>query len=70
MSRYAKGTWLGASYQADYIWQETSDALPYRLYHLRQAFAKRLTTYLPQNLAGVEAAMLLGEKKRTDGRME
>lgn len=62
MSRYAKGTWLGASYQADYIWQETSDALPYRLYHLRQAFAKRLTTYLPQNLAGVEAAMLLGEK--------
>ncbi len=62
MSRYAKGTWLGASYQADYIWQETSDALPYRLYHLRQAFAKRLTTYLPQHLAGVEAAMLLGEK--------
>ena len=62
MSRYAKGTWLGASYQADYIWQGTSDALPYRLYHLRQAFAKRLTTYLPQNLAGVEAAMLLGEK--------
>lgn len=31
MSRYAKGTWLGASYQADYIWQGTSDALPYRL---------------------------------------
>ncbi|MFR2613008.1 MAG: ComEC/Rec2 family competence protein [Subdoligranulum sp.] len=62
MSRYAKGTWLGASYQADYIWQGTSDALPYRLYHLRQAFAKRLTAYLPQNLAGVEAAMLLGEK--------
>ena len=62
MSRYAKGTWLGASYQADYIWQGTSDALPYRLYHLRQAFAKRLTTYLPKNLAGVEAAMLLGEK--------
>ena len=62
ISRYAKGTWLGASYQADYIWQGTSDALPYRLYHLRQAFAKRLTTYLPQNLAGVEAAMLLGEK--------
>ena len=62
MSRYAKGIWLGASYQADYIWQGTSDALPYRLYHLRQAFAKRLTTYLPQNLAGVEAAMLLGEK--------
>lgn len=62
MSRYAKGTWLGASYQADYIWQGTSDALPYRLYHLRQAFAKRLTTYLPQHLAGVEAAMLLGEK--------
>ena len=62
MSRYAKGTWLGASYQADYIWQETSDALPYRLYHLRQAFAKRLTTYLPKKLAGVEAAMLLGEK--------
>ena len=23
MSRYAKGTWLGASYQADYIWQGT-----------------------------------------------
>ena len=62
MSRYAKGTWLGASYQADYIWQGTSDALPYRLYHLRQAFAKRLTTYLPKKLAGVEAAMLLGEK--------
>ena len=39
MSRYAKGTWLGASYQADYIWQGTSDALPYRLYHLRQASA-------------------------------
>ena len=64
MSRYAKGTWLGASYQADYIWQGTSDALPYRLYHLRQAFAKRLTTYLPKNLAGVEAAMLLGEKSK------
>lgn len=62
MSRYAKGTWLGASYQTDYIWQGTSDALPYRLYHLRQAFAKRLSTYLPQDLAGVEAAMLLGEK--------
>ncbi len=70
MSRYAKGTWLGASYQADYIWQGTSDALPYRLYHLRQAFAKRLTTYLPQNLAGGGSCHAAGREKRTDGRME
>lgn len=62
MSRYAKGIWLGASYQADYNWQGTSQALPYRLYHLRQAMAQRLQTYLPNDLAGLEAAMLLGDK--------
>ena len=70
ISRYAKGTWLGASYQVDYIWQGTSDALPYRLDHPRQAVCQTVNHLLATKSCRGGSCHAAGREKRTDGRME
>lgn len=64
MNRYAKGIWLNAEYAGDYHREGTSDSWMFRLYALRQELSARLRRYLPRDLAGLEAAMLLGDKSK------
>lgn len=56
MSRYAKGTWLGASYQADYIWQGTSDALLCGLFAMGQGRRSRFS--VPRVLLQITVLLL------------
>lgn len=62
ISRLAKSVYLSAVYEDGYAWQGSSNAMSFRLYRLRQALAKRLYRFLPADLAGLEAAVLLGDR--------
>lgn len=62
VTRLARGTALQAEYLGGYLPQGQSGALRFRLYALRQALSRRLRLWLPRDLGGVEAAMLLGDK--------
>ena len=60
LGRYADGTFLAAKYEGEYKAQAASRAPRFRLYALRMALSRRLRLYLPRELGGLEAAMLLG----------
>lgn len=62
MGQYARGNFLRAEYLDGYSPEKPSRALRFRLYELRQALSRRLRLYLPRELGGIEAAMLLGDR--------
>lgn len=64
LGRYADGTFLAAEYEGEYKAQAASRAPRFRLYALRMALSRRLRLYLPRELGGLEAAMLLGDKSQ------
>ena len=64
LGRCAKGTYLAAAYEGGRRALAESAAPRFALYRLRQALSARLRTYLPRTLAGIESAMLLGDKSR------
>lgn len=64
LSRLARGVRLQAEYVGDYAVQGRSSAPLYTLYRLRETLYARLSVWLPRDLAGMMAAMLLGDKSR------
>lgn len=70
MNRYADGTYLNAEYLDGYEYLGESYTLKFWLYRLRMELSRRLRTYLPDEVAGLEAAMLLGDRTRLDERVE
>ena len=70
MNRYADGVYLNAEYLDGYTYQGESNSLMFRLYRLRMALSARLRRYLPADVAGLEAAMLLGDKTRLNDTVE
>lgn len=71
LGNYAKGVYLAAEYTGAYEAGAPSAELRFTLYRLRRALAQKLGMYLPRILAGLEAAMLLGDKSGlSDGARE
>ena len=70
MNRYADGVYLNAEYLDGYEYLGESDDLEFGLYRLRMELSRRLRMYLPRQTAGVEAAMLLGDKIYLDDQVE
>lgn len=70
MNRYADGVYLNAEYLDGYEYLGESDNLEFGLYRLRMELSRRLRMYLPRQTAGVEAAMLLGDKIYLDDQVE
>ena len=62
LSRYAKGTYLQAEYEGGYQLLGSSGAPRFTLYRLRQSLSRAVRTYLPTELGGLEAAMLLADR--------
>lgn len=69
-SWYADGVYLEAEYAGEYVSLESSGAWIFRLYRLRQALSHKLCIWLPNELGGMEAAMLLGDKSRLSQTVE
>ncbi|MGN0651440.1 MAG: ComEC/Rec2 family competence protein [Gemmiger sp.] len=63
MSDFSDSIWLEAEYLDGWNKVGSSNALQFSLYRLRQKLTRRLSHYLPRDLAGLEAAMLLGNKR-------
>lgn len=63
-SWYAKGVFLEAEYLGDYEAREPSVSPVYVLYRLRQNLSRALCLWLPNDLGGIEAAVLLGDTSR------
>ena len=70
MNRYADGVYLNAEYLDGYEYLGESNTLKFLLYRLRMELSRRLRTYLPSEAAGLEAAMLLGDKTRLEDGVE
>ncbi len=70
LNRYADGTFLNAEYLEGYSYLGESNTLGFRLYRLRMELSRRLRSYLPKDAAGLEAAMLLGDKTHLDESLE
>lgn len=62
LTRQAKGTVMQAAYAGDYRLLGQSRAPRFWLYRLRQSLSRRVRLWLPRDLGGVEAAMLLGDR--------
>lgn len=69
-SWYADGVYLEAEYEGAYTPLDPSGAWIFRLYRLRQALSHKLCLWLPNELGGMEAAMLLGDKSRLSQTVE
>lgn len=63
-SWFADGVYLEAEYVGNYTSLDPSGAWIFRLYRLRQALSHTLCVWMPDELGGMEAAMLLGDKSR------
>lgn len=70
LNRYADGIFLNAEYKEGYAYLGESETLGFRLYRLRMELSRRLRSYLPKVVAGLEAAMLLGDKTHLDEAAE
>lgn len=66
LSRNSKGVYLQAEYLGSYRPQGESRAPQFALYRLRQRWSAVLRRWLPKQLDGMEAAMLLADKSRLD----
>lgn len=69
-SWYAKGVYLEAEYLGDYEAQAPSASPVYVLYRLRQDLSRALCLWLPNDLGGIEAAVLLGDTSRLPRTIE
>lgn len=69
-SWFADGVYLEAEYEGDYTPLNPSEAWVFRLYRLRQALSHQLCLWMPNELGGMEAAMLLGDKSRLSQMVE
>ena len=66
LSRNSKGVYLQAEYRGGYRALDASRAPRFALFRLRQRWSAILRRWLPKQLDGVEAAMLLADKSRLD----
>lgn len=69
LSRYADGVYLAAEVTGTAAALPADGALRFRLYALRRALTQRLCRWLPEPYAGIESAMLLGDRSRFDGEL-
>ena len=69
-SWYAKGVFLEGEYLGDYTAQTPSASLIFVLYRLRQKLSRALCLWLPNDLGGIEAAVLLGDTSRLPQTVE
>lgn len=69
-SWYAKGVFLEAEYMGDYEARDPSAAPTFALYRLRQKLSRALCLWLPNDLGGIEAAVLLGDTSRLSRTVE
>lgn len=63
LSRQSKGVYLQAEYLGSYHPLDASRAPRFALYRLRQRWSATLRRWLPRQLDGIEAAMLLADQK-------
>ncbi len=66
LSRYADGIWLEAEFSGRYSSLPPARGLRYRLQDFRDALRRRLYTWTPPVYAGLETAMLLGDRSALD----
>lgn len=69
-SHYADGVYLEAEYTGGYAPLEPSGSWIFGLYRLRQRLSRALCVWMPAELGGIEAAMLLGDKSRLTQTVE
>ena len=69
-SDLSKGVYLQAEYLGSYHPLEASRAPRFALYRLRQRWSATLRRWLPRQLDGIEAAMLLADKSRLDDSVQ
>lgn len=70
LSRQSKGVYLQAEYLGSYHPLDASRAPRFTLYRLRQRWSATLRRWLPRQLDGIEAAMLLADKSRLDDSVQ
>lgn len=70
LSRQSKGVYLQAEYLGSYHPLDASRAPRFALYRLRQRWSATLRRWLPRQLGGIEAAMLLADKSRLDDSVQ
>ena len=70
LSRQSKGVYLQVEYLGSYHPLEASRAPRFALYRLRQRWLATLRRWLPRQLDGIEAAMLLADKSRLDDSVQ
>ena len=70
LSRQSKGVYLQAEYLGSYHPLDASRAPRFTLYRLRQRWSATLRRWLPRQLGGIEAAMLLADKSRLDDSVQ
>jgi ComEC/Rec2-related protein len=70
LSRQSKGVYLQAEYLGSYHPLDASRAPRFALYRLRQRWSATLRRWLPRQLDGIEAAMLLADKSRLDDSVQ
>ena len=70
LSRHSKGVYLQAEYLGSYHPLDASLAPRFALYRLRQRWSATLHRWLPRQLDGIEAAMLLADKSRLDDSVQ
>lgn len=70
LSRQSKGVYLQAEYLGSYHPLDASRAPRFALYRLRQRWSATLRRWLPRQLDGIEAAMLLADKSCLDDSVQ
>ncbi len=70
LSNYADGVYLEAEYEGGYLPSEPSRNPVFALYRLRTDLTHALCVWMPHDLGGIEAAMLLGDKSRLSQTVE
>lgn len=69
-SWYAKGVYLEAEYLGGYESRDPEPSPIFALYRLRQTLSRALCLWLPNDLGGIEAAVLLGDTSRLPQAVE
>nr|WP_317399719.1 ComEC/Rec2 family competence protein [uncultured Gemmiger sp.] len=70
LSNYADGVYLEAEYEGGYLPLSPSRNPVFALYRLRTDLTHALCVWMPHDLGGIEAAMLLGDKSRLPQTVE
>lgn len=70
LSNYADGVYLEAEYTGGYTALDSAKTGEFALYRLRKQLSHLLCVWMPNDLGGIEAAMLLGDKSRLTQTVE